>query len=309
MNVGDPLAVALDRFDVPAMSGDLADRIVAAADKSATAAHARARRDPRGLWRRGRQIVVATVAAGMLSAGAVASGLLGRAGIEIPVLTAMLAPGDHHVAKPHLARKTSVSAHSRATVPVRVAADTPVATVVAPPPPVPSPSVAQLVRRELMSERLEARAAFAAAHPRMAAAIRRNVRRQMIARAAARQAAYASRPVDPTSAGSALESDDSRQAEAGAARIDRRRANAMIDRRIARASAGLAARTLAPDVPARSSADAPPITDETSSPAQARPFGTQLSPAQRAVRFERHRQNLARRNMRRLREGLPVITR
>ena len=83
------LSAALDRFSVPAPREGFAERIMGVV----TAPVLRpASRDRRGGWRMMRRVVIGTVAAGMVSAAAVASGLLGAAGIRVPVLTAMLAP-------------------------------------------------------------------------------------------------------------------------------------------------------------------------------------------------------------------------
>lgn len=82
------LSAALDHFSVPASRDDFLDRAMAA-----TAPVSRPpSRDRRGGWKLARRVVIGTVAAGMVSAAAVASGLLGAAGIRVPVLTAMLAP-------------------------------------------------------------------------------------------------------------------------------------------------------------------------------------------------------------------------
>lgn len=95
---------SLDRFDAPQLRRGFADRVLAAATPALprTASH-----DRRGSWKLVRRAVIGTVAAGMVSAAAVASGLLGAAGIRVPVLTAMLAPEPVPVAKPkQVARKT-----------------------------------------------------------------------------------------------------------------------------------------------------------------------------------------------------------
>ena len=82
------LSAALDRFVAPAPRDGFADRIM-----TVTAPASRpVSRDRRGGWKLARRVVIGTVAAGMVSAAAVASGLLGAAGIRVPVLTAMLAP-------------------------------------------------------------------------------------------------------------------------------------------------------------------------------------------------------------------------
>jgi hypothetical protein len=83
------LRAVLDAFDAPPLRAGFSDRVMV----SATAPASRTvPRDRRGGWRLARRVVIGTVAAGMVSAAAVASGLLGVAGIRVPVLTAMLAP-------------------------------------------------------------------------------------------------------------------------------------------------------------------------------------------------------------------------
>jgi hypothetical protein len=95
------LRAALDRFDAPPPRAGFADRVVASATAPVTRTTSR---DRRGGWRLVRRVVIGTVAAGMVSAAAVASGLLGAAGIQVPVLTAMLAPEPKPKPKPALAK-------------------------------------------------------------------------------------------------------------------------------------------------------------------------------------------------------------
>lgn len=113
--------VALDRFDAPHLRDGFADRIMAAA----TAPLPRtASRDRRGSWKLARRAIIGTVAAGMVSAAAVASGLLGAAGIRVPVLTAMLAPEPVAVPKPKRIARMVVPAKAAAES-IPVAAPTP----------------------------------------------------------------------------------------------------------------------------------------------------------------------------------------
>ena len=101
------LATALDGFNVPAPSAGFDARMLA----GVTSAAARpATRDRRGAWTLARRAMIGTLAAGMVSAAAVASGLFGAAGIRVPVLTAMLAP-----------RPTAAVGPQAHTKPVRVA--------------------------------------------------------------------------------------------------------------------------------------------------------------------------------------------
>ena len=82
------LGAALDCFTVPTPRDGFADRIM-----MTTAPVSRPfTRDRRGGWKLARRAIIGSVAAAMVSAAAVASGLLGAAGIRVPVLTAMLDP-------------------------------------------------------------------------------------------------------------------------------------------------------------------------------------------------------------------------
>lgn len=110
---------ALDRFGVPLVRAGFADRMMAAA----TAPLPRtAVRDRRGSWKLARRAIIGTVAAGMVSAAAVASGLLGAAGIRVPVLTAMLAPEPVVVTKPkRIARKVVPAKAAAAPTPAAAA--------------------------------------------------------------------------------------------------------------------------------------------------------------------------------------------
>ena len=181
----DPLSVALDRFDAPAPSSDLADRILAAATRAGEGLPPQMppRHDRSRLWRRGRQVVIGTIAAGVLSAAAVASGLLGAAGIHVPVLTAMFAPVSAPAPKP-------APKHHRATL-VRQAAAAPVAPAVVAEAP---PAINVLIgdRERIMAMRQARRDRFVMNHPRAAAVIERRI----VARIAERRAA-AGLPLGP----------------------------------------------------------------------------------------------------------------
>jgi hypothetical protein len=231
----DALKLALDRFDVPPMSAGLADRIVAAATPT-HAPFSAPRRDRRGMWRRGRQVVLGTCAVALLSAGAVASGLLGRVGIEVPVLTAMLAPKPK--AKP-IAKPAPVAPKP---APVRE-------TLVVPPPVFADPTPRELLPRPLLpgermalrEERRERREAFAAEHPVAAAMIRERVREKLRQRALERRQALMTPGIDPSIPGARPLDLADRAALARAARRDRLVAEKMIDRRIQAREARLAA--------------------------------------------------------------------
>ncbi len=233
--MSDALKLALDRFDVPSPSAALADRIMAAAATPVSSPSAPPRRDRRGMWRRGRQILLGTMAVGLLSAGAVASGLLGKVGIEVPVLTAMLAPKTIAVAKPtHSAAKRAPARVALAPPPVALVDPTPNGLL---PRPLLPPE-----RMALREERRERREAFAAEHPVAAAMIRERVRERLQRRALERRTALMGPAIDPSIPGARLIDPLDRLALARAARRDRLIAEKMIDRRIqareARLSAG-----------------------------------------------------------------------
>lgn len=219
--MSDPLQQALDRFDVPPLSPGRAQQIVAAViqnvDQPLANAPPRRLFDRRGAWRRGRHVVIGSLAVGLLSATAVASGLLGRVGIEVPVLSAMLAPtpmtSPKKVVPPTPRRQVKTAATpAAATAPVEQA----------PPPTTDRRFEEAMVRREVRRARRET---FAAAHPVVAARIEERVRQKLRARAAARRAAIgadAGVPLFP----------EERRALMRAAIRDRIVAERMIDRRI-----------------------------------------------------------------------------
>jgi hypothetical protein len=281
--MSDTLKLALDRFDVPPSSADLADRIMAATTVQIHAVSVAPRRDRRGVWRRGRQVLLGTLAVGLLSAGAVASGLLGKVGIEVPVLTAMLAPKPKPVAKTvHVAPKVR---------PVRTVIEPPTAALVDPTPPglLPRPLLPG-ERMALREERRVRRQAFAAEHPVAAAAIRERVREQLQRRAAARRQALMTPGIDPAIPGARPLDPLDRMALARAARRDRLVAEKMIDRRIQAREARIAERQ-GPAVPP----PAESMPSPAGPPAQGalRPFQQQqqqVDPEIRAARRERLQQ-------------------
>ncbi len=283
----DALKLALDRFDVPPLSAGLADRIAAAAASPTHASFSAPRRANRGLgrrgmWRRGRQVVLGTCAVALLSAAAVASGLLGSVGIEVPVLTAMLAPKPKPVAKPVHVRPRPAPVRTAVALP-------PVAPLIDPAPVglLPRPLLPG-ERMALREERRERREAFAAEHPVAAAMIRERVRQQLAQRALERRQALMAPGIDPSLPGARPLDALDRMALARAARRDRLVAEKMIDRRIQAREARLAGQRAA-ETPAISG---PPITsappsvqsDAAPSPQQ---WLQQMSPEARAARRAR----------------------
>ena len=231
MTATDSLAVALDRFDAPPLSPGLADRIAAAATGIPVPSR---RRDRRGSWRRVRQVGLTAVAAAMLSAGAIASGLLDSSGVHVPVLTAMLSPTPRYVQ--HRREKKPVVAFHRpaqtgpASHALKASPDAPIDPVVAWDSKL---STRQLMRRELAAERRDARVAFIQAHPRAARMIARNVERRVRQREAdgSGGATISSVAAEPNGA---RWPDDAREKERWGERFQRLAIAAAIDRRIAK---------------------------------------------------------------------------
>ncbi|MFM9976768.1 MAG: hypothetical protein ACKVOP_01815 [Sphingomonadaceae bacterium] len=165
------LAAALDRFDVPAARAGFVDRIVA----TASLPRVPARRDRRGTWKLARRVMIGTVAAGALSAAAVASGLLGAAGIRVPVLTAMLAPEPTPKPKPAIAAKPAVQV---ALKPVVAAPEPSAEPLIADPGPI-APRFDPGARLAAQAERRAARRAFVEANPQVVPAIKKAVAREI----------------------------------------------------------------------------------------------------------------------------------
>jgi hypothetical protein len=160
------LRAALDGFAVPAPRGDFADRIMAAATQPGL--RSPSARDRRGGWRLARRVMIGTVAAGMVSAAAVASGLLGAAGIRVPVLTAMLAP--EPAPKPVVTHMAKPVQQARVTKPP-AAATLPADVGLVDPGPLVGPGQAGMRAAKAIERRAERRA-FVQAHPELKPVIR-----------------------------------------------------------------------------------------------------------------------------------------
>jgi hypothetical protein len=85
-------AAALDRYTVPEMSADFADRALAKALSVPAAAPASpARRDRRGGWTRIRNVAIGVGAFGLMSAAAAATGAFGDIAKDVPVIGTLIA--------------------------------------------------------------------------------------------------------------------------------------------------------------------------------------------------------------------------
>lgn len=159
-DVAPDLHAALDSFMVPPPRADLTDRIMAAAGHPAPCEPRRP--DRRGRWRMTRRVLIGSVTAGMISAAAVASGLLGAAGIRVPVLTAMLAPEPkaEPIAKPVVRRTQQARVGTPPVAASRVVDAEAEAMMIMPP------------MIETPINRRAARQAFLANHPEIRPALR-----------------------------------------------------------------------------------------------------------------------------------------
>lgn len=137
-------AAALDRFTVPGLPEDFADRLVAAATAPQHALPARVepRLNRRGSWLRGPRVIVGAALLGLMSTAVAATAIFGDVARDVPVIGSIIArvvPAKTHpkVAVVHKA----VPAHGEMQAKVA-------------PPPVTNVSERQAVRREVVAERI-----------------------------------------------------------------------------------------------------------------------------------------------------------
>ncbi|MBB5685556.1 hypothetical protein [Sphingobium boeckii] len=147
----DPaMARALDRFSVPAPSVDFADRILQAAQATPVSPVTGNRHPPvRGgrRWTRGRNIVIGTVAFGLMSATAAAAGLFGDIAVRVPVIGRLIAAATPE-SRPAKAIKVKRAAKVQEAPAAGTRADVPPAAM-------PQDGLAQ--RREIIAERIMTR--------------------------------------------------------------------------------------------------------------------------------------------------------
>ena len=93
--INDLTARALDRYNVPPLSAAFADRLVAKALVGDTLETlpplTERRRERRGVWARGRRIVIGVAAFSLMSAAAAATGVFGDAAKNVPVIGPLIA--------------------------------------------------------------------------------------------------------------------------------------------------------------------------------------------------------------------------
>jgi hypothetical protein len=153
-------ARALDRYDVPPLSPGFADRLVAKA-LAGEAADAlppitAPRRGRRGVWARGRRVVIGVAAFSLMSAAAAATGVFGDAAKDVPVigpLIAIVAPAPKP--KAIIAAKPKPAPAAPKLVPPPVIAQEPPIEVAEPTPgEVLPPRVRRQIRREMVAQRV-----------------------------------------------------------------------------------------------------------------------------------------------------------
>ena len=223
MTLNDPLGEALDRFAVPPMAPGMVDRIVEAATAGRIVPVPR-RRSHRVLWRGGPRAVLGGIAVVLASAAALASGLVGSGVLRLPVFAEMKPRA------PVVQRVADVPKPVHRVRPAKPRAAPVTEIAIAEPTP---PAVAPIERLAARVARQADRREFIEEHPRAAMMIARRVRQQLRQRALARQAALAPAPLDGDIPGwrAPVESTEGLALES---LRDRRRARAMIDRRIER---------------------------------------------------------------------------
>jgi hypothetical protein len=151
-------ARALDRYSVPPLSNSFADRLVAKAlegDEIAALPPIVPARSParRGVWARGRRVVIGVAAFSLMSAGAAATGVFGDAAKNVPVIGPLIA-----IVAPAPKPKTIVA-----------------------PKPKPAPAAPKLVPPPVVVEEPPVEVAEPIAGEVLPPRVRRQIRREMIA--------------------------------------------------------------------------------------------------------------------------------
>lgn len=158
----DPVtARALDRFAVPPLSPDFADRVVAKAlartEADALPPVVPARHAARrGVWARGRRVLIGVTAFSLMSAAAAATGVFGDAAKNVPVIGTLIAsvapapkPKPPVKAKPKPAAPALVAASPATTADApTIGAAEPNADTLLP------PTLRRQIRREVVAQRL-----------------------------------------------------------------------------------------------------------------------------------------------------------
>lgn len=143
-------AAALDRFTVPVLPDDFADRLIAVVASSPAAFPPRVapRRSGRGQWLRGPKVIVGAALLGLMSTAVAATAIFGDVARDVPVIGTIIArvvPAKSHPKRAVAHKVAPASGNMQAKVsppPVTVAS------------PVPE---RQAIRREIVAERIASR--------------------------------------------------------------------------------------------------------------------------------------------------------
>jgi hypothetical protein len=155
-------ARALDRYDVPPLSPGFADRLVAKAlageSVDALPPVTAPRRGRRGVWARGRRVVIGVAAFSLMSAAAAATGVFGDAAKNVPVIGPLIAivapkPKPAAIAAPKPKPKPAPAAPKLVPPPV-IAQEPPIEVAEPTPGEVLPPRVRRQIRRELVAQRV-----------------------------------------------------------------------------------------------------------------------------------------------------------
>lgn len=158
--INDVIARALDRYNVPPLSAAFADRLVANVligdTLEALPPITEGRRERRGVWARGRRVVIGVAAFSLMSAAAAATGVFGDAAKNVPVigpLIAIVAPAPKP--KAIVAPKPKRAPVAPKLAPPPVVVEEPSIEVAEPiPGEILPPRVRRQIRREFMAQRV-----------------------------------------------------------------------------------------------------------------------------------------------------------
>lgn len=158
--IDNATARALDRYNVPPLSAAFADRLVAKALAGdmleALPPIAERRRERRGVWARGRKVVIGVAAFSLMSAAAAATGVFGDAAKNVPVigpLIAIVAPTPKPKAIVTPKPKPAPAAPKLLPPPV-VVEESPIEVAEPTPGEVLPPRVRRQIRREMIAQRV-----------------------------------------------------------------------------------------------------------------------------------------------------------
>lgn len=158
--INEVTARALDRYNVPPLSPAFADRLVAKALAGdmleALPPIAERQRERRGVWARGRRVVIGVAAFSLMSAAAAATGVFGDAAKNVPVigpLIAIVAPAAKPKAIVAPKPKPAPVAPKLAPPPV-VVEETPIEVAEPTTGEVIPPRVRRQIRREMIAQRV-----------------------------------------------------------------------------------------------------------------------------------------------------------